>query len=104
MESNWIFTGRTDAEAKAPVFLSSDRNRWFIGKVPDAGKDQGKKENRASKHEMAGEHQWCHERELGQIMGDGEGQGGLACFSPWACKESDMTEQLNKNNTVLTIT
>ena len=27
--------------------------------------------------------------------GDGEGQGGLACCSPWGCKELDMTEQLN---------
>ena len=35
----WIFTGRTDAEAEAPVFWSSDANRWLIGKVPDAGKD-----------------------------------------------------------------
>ena len=34
----WIFTGRTDAEAEAPVFWSSDANRWLIGKVPDAGK------------------------------------------------------------------
>ena len=34
-----IITGRTDAEAKAPVFWSSDANRQFTGKVPDAGKD-----------------------------------------------------------------
>ena len=35
----WILTGRTDDEAEAPVFWSSDANRWFIGKVPDAGKE-----------------------------------------------------------------
>ena len=35
----WIFTGKTDAEAEAPVFWSSDANRWPIGKVPDAGID-----------------------------------------------------------------
>ena len=29
-------------------------------------------------------------RELGQTLGDGKGQGGLACCSPWDCKESDM--------------
>ena len=34
-----IFTGRTDAEAEAPIFWSSDENRQFIGKVPDAEKD-----------------------------------------------------------------
>ena len=39
-----------------------------------------------------------HESE--QARGDGEGQGSLACCSPWRRKESDMTEQLN-NNTVL---
>ena len=33
-------------------------------------------------------------------MGDGEGQGGLACFSPWGCKKLDTTRQLNNNRTV----
>ena len=31
--------GRTDAEAEAPVFWSSDVNSQLIGKVSDAGKD-----------------------------------------------------------------
>ena len=48
----WIFTGRTDAEA--PVFWSSDVNRQLIGKVPNAGKDWGQKEKRAS------EEGWLH--------------------------------------------
>ena len=29
---------------------------------------------------------------LGKLWGDGEGQGSLACYSPWDCKESDTTE------------
>ena len=29
--------------------------------------------------------------ELGQTLGDSEGQGSMACCSPWVCKESDMT-------------
>ena len=33
----------------------------------------------------------CNEHKLGQTPGDGGGQGGLACCSPWGCKESDMT-------------
>ena len=33
-----------------------------------------------------------------QIPVDGEGQGSLACCSPWGCKESDTTEGLNNNN------
>ena len=36
--------------------------------------------------------------ELGQTLGDGEGQGGLLCCSPWGCKELDTTEQLNNNS------
>ena len=41
-----------------------------------------------------------HERE--QALGDGEEQGSLVCCSPWGRKESDMTKQLNNNNTHLT--
>ena len=55
-EQPWIFTGRTNVEAEAPVFWSSDVNRRLIGKVPDAGNDWGGKEKRASDDEMAGRH------------------------------------------------
>ena len=41
--------------------------------------------------EMAGRHHQCSGHELGQISGDGEGQGGQACCSPWGHKESDTT-------------
>ena len=39
--------------------------------------------------------------EFKHTPGDVEGQGGLSCCSPWGCKESDTTEQLNNNKTVL---
>ena len=42
--------------------------------------------------EMAGRHHQLNELELGQSLGDGEGQGSLACFSSWGCKELDMTK------------
>ena len=32
---------------------------------------------------------------LNKLRGVDDGQGGLVCCSPWGCKESDMTEQLN---------
>ena len=35
--------------------------------------------------------------EFEQTQGDGEGQGSLACYSPWGCKESDTTQQVNNN-------
>ena len=41
---------------------------------------------------------WHHRldgREFEQAPGVGDGQGSLVCYSPWGCKESDMTEQLN---------
>ena len=91
----WIFTGKTDAKAEAPVFWSSDAHRWLIGKVPDAGKDWGHKENRVSEDEMAGRHHRCNGRELQQTPGGSEGQGGLTCCSPWGRKESDTAGQLN---------
>ena len=93
----WILSGRTDAEAEAPVFWSPDAKSRLTRKVPDAGKNWGQKEKRASEEEMAGWHHRCNGHELGQTLGDGEGQGGLACCSPWVCKESDMTGLLNNN-------
>ena len=94
----WIFTGRTDAEAEAPVFWPSDANRQLIGKVPDAGNDWGQKEKMVSEDEMAEQHHWCNGQELGQTRGDGEGQGSLMCCSPWDHKDSDVTGQLNNSN------
>ena len=49
---------------------------------------------------MAGRHHWCNEHQLGQPMGDGEGQGGLACCSPWGHKQSDTIGWLKNNNCI----
>ena len=49
----WILIGRTDAEDEAPVFSSPDANSRLIGKVPDAGKNWGKKEKKVSEDGMA---------------------------------------------------
>ena len=43
--------------------------------------------------EMVGWHHQCNGHEYGQTLGNGEGQGGLACCSPWRCKESDKTRE-----------
>ena len=48
----WILTGRTDAEAEAPILWPSDVKSWLIGKDPDAGKDWRQEENRAAEDEM----------------------------------------------------
>ena len=47
-------------------------------------------------------HHGFNGHELERIPGDREGQGSLACCSPWGRKESDMTKRLNNNtNTFL---
>ena len=46
---------------------------------------------------MVGWHHQHNGHELELTLGDGEGQGSLACCGPWGCKESDMTERLNNS-------
>ena len=48
--------------------------------------------------EMVGWYHQLNGHEFEQILGSSEGQGSLECCSPWGCKESDPTEQLNNNN------
>ena len=57
------------------------------------------KEKRVSEDEMAGWYHRCNGHELGQTPGDGEEQGSLAYHSPWGCKDSDTTGQLNTHTT-----
>ena len=47
---------------------------------------------------MVGWHHRLNEDEFEQNLGDSEGQGSLACRSPWGCKEPDTIQQLNNNN------
>ena len=51
--------------------------------------------------EMDGWHYQLDGHEFEQAPGDGEGQGSLACCSPWGRKQSDMTEQLNNKFYIL---
>ena len=91
---SWIYIGRTDAEAEAPILQPPDGKNWLIRKDPDAGKDWSQ-EKRVTEDETVGWHHQLDRHEFGQALGVGGGQGSLACCSPWGCKESDMTEWLN---------
>ena len=96
---SWIFIGRTDVEAD-PIFWPPDVKSWLIWKDPDAGKDWKQEEKGTTEDEMVGWHHHLNGHMFEQAPGDGEGQGNLACCSPWGRKELNMTEQLN-NKTVI---
>ena len=53
----WIFIGRTDAEAEAPILWPPDVKSQIIGKEPDAGKDWRQEEKGTTEDEMVG---WYH--------------------------------------------
>ena len=89
---SWIFIGRTDAES--PILWPPDAKNWLIGKDPDTGKDW-RQEKGMTEDKMVGWHHRLNEHEFEQALGVGDGQGSLACCSPWGHKESDTTEQLN---------
>ena len=68
---------------------------WLIGKDPDAGRDWGQEEKGTTQDEMAGWHHQLDGCESEWTLGDGDGQGGLACCDSWGRKESDTSERLN---------
>ena len=72
-----------------------DAKNWFFGKDPDTGKDWRREEKGMTEDEMVGWHHWLNGQKFEQALGVGDGQGNLACCSPWDCKELDTTEQLN---------
>ena len=92
---SWIFIGRTDAKAEAPILWPPDAKKWLIWKDPDAGKDWRQEEKGTTADEMVGWHHWCDGHELEQALGVGDGQGSLLCCSPWGHKKSDTTEWLH---------
>ena len=51
---SWIFIGRTDAEAEAPIHWPPDAKNWLLGKDPDAGKDWRQEEKVMTEDEMVG--------------------------------------------------
>ena len=87
----WVFIGRTDAEI--PILWSPEAKNGLTGKDPDAGQDWKQEENGTTEDKMVGWHYQLDGHEFEQAPGVGDGQGSLACCSPWGCKESDRTER-----------
>ena len=57
----------------------------MLGKI-EGGRRRGRQD------EMGGWHHRLNGHEFEQAPGVGDGQGGLACYSPWGCKEFNTTE------------
>ena len=64
-------------------------------KDPDSGEDWRQEDKWTTEDEMVGWHHLHNGHEFEQALGVGNGQGSLACCSPWDRKELDTTEQLN---------
>ena len=92
---SWIFIGRTDVEAEAPVLWPPDVQNWLIGKDPDAGKDWRLEEKGMPEDAIqwwVGWHPWPDGHEFEQALGVGDGHGSLACCRPRGHKDSHTTE------------
>ena len=96
---SWIFIERTDAKAETPILWPPDGKNWLIGKTCNAGKDWRPEEKGMTEDEIVGWHHRLDGHEFDHAPGVGDGQGGLACCSPWSHKELDMTKQLNWTDT-----
>ena len=90
----WIFIGRIDAEAEAPILWPPNVKNWLIREDPDAERLKAGGEGR-TEDKMVGWHHQLHGHEFEQAPRVGDEQRSLAYCSPWGDKESDTTEQLN---------
>ena len=76
---------------EAPILWPPDAKSWLIGKDPEAGKDWTQEEKEAAENEVVREHHQLNGHESEQTLGNHEGQGSLACCSPWGSRELDTT-------------
>ena len=83
---SWVFIERTDAETEAPILWASDAKSWLFEIDPDIGSDWRQEEKGTAENEMVGWHHRLSVHEIEQALGDGDGLGSLACYSPWGCK------------------
>ena len=75
---SWIFIGRTNSEAEAPILWPPDMKNWLFGKDPGAGKDWRQEGKRMPGDEIVGWHHWLDGCEFEQAPGVDDCQGSLA--------------------------
>ena len=69
----WIFTGRTDAEAEAPILWPPEAKNSLTGKDADAGKDWRQEEKGTTEDELVGHYHQLNGHEFEQAPGVGDG-------------------------------
>ena len=94
-DQSWVFIGRTNTEAEAPILWPPHVKNWLIGKHPDSGKDWRQEEKGMTEDEMVGWHHQLDGHEFEQALRVGDGQGSLACCNPQGHKELNTTEPLD---------
>ena len=87
----WIFIGRTNAEAEAPILCPPDVKADSLEKTLMLGKIEGRKRRGWQRMSLLDDITASVGREFEQTLGDNEKQRSLVCCSPWGHKESDMT-------------
>ena len=99
---SWIFIGRTDAEAETPILWSPDAKNWLLGKDLDVGKDWRQEEKGTTEDEIVGWHHRLDGHEFEQVLEVDDGQGRLACCSPWGMQKvgHDWVTELNWTESV----
>ena len=116
-DQSWVLIGRTDGEAEAPILCPYDCEKLTHWKRPwcwERLKAGGEGDNRGWDGWM---HRWLNGHEFEQIPGGSEGQGSLACYSPWGSqwvrcdlatkqqqKESNRSSRTRKGNLTKTRT
>ena len=70
---SWIFIGRTDAEAEAPILWSPGVKNWLLGKDPEIGKDWRQEMKGMTEDEMVGWHHELDGHEFEEALGVSDG-------------------------------
>ena len=111
-EINWIFIGRTDAEAEAPILWPPDGKSWLTGKDPDTEKNRRQEEKGTTEAEMVGWHHWLHGYEFEQAPGGGEtGRRGMlpsmqsqTVRRDWTAEQQPREQQHSKHSSRCSVT
>ena len=94
-DQSWVFIGRTNVEAQAPILWPPDAKSWLIGKDPDAGKDWEQEEKGMTEDEMVG---WHHRWTWGWVDSGSwwwTGRPGMLQFTGLQRVEHDWATELN---------